>query len=111
MKYIISESRLDKFIYEYLNNSILPDYGFSEPEHYKNDVERWGYYDFKINDEIAYTYILKPLNSISVAPKTILIEGWLEKQLDDLFGNNWDRVFIKWFSNNTGLPVEHINVE
>lgn len=109
MKYIISESRLEKFIYEFISSNFEPDHGWQEHGWYKRSSERWGSISFDVRGQNAYDYFL--LWDSSVKPRTLIIEGWLEKLLDELFGNNWDHVFMKWFSDNTGLPVEHLNVE
>jgi hypothetical protein len=101
MKFIITESKLEVVIRDYLNNNIRPDYSFGDQEglhdFYRKDVEKYGSYDFTIDDELAYTY---ERNGI------LYIQDWLVGKLNNLFGYLWQRVFKKWFMEITGLHVE-----
>jgi hypothetical protein len=105
MKVVITESRLEKAITDYLDDSFYPDYNWGPELHdfYREDVERFGGYDFEVNDEVAYSYF----NSGGYT-KTLIISKWLTKRLTSLFGHLWEPVFIKWFEDNSGLEVKEI---
>ena len=40
MKYLISESKIESVIRKYLDDNYYPDYGWLEPEQYKEEFER-----------------------------------------------------------------------
>ena len=106
MKYIISESKLDSIIYDYISSNFYPDYNFDSFEMYKNSVDKWSYFDFNVNDNSAYVYFGN--KSAYYKPKTLLIHLWLSNRLTELFGDNWIPTFARWFEDNVGLPVEHV---
>lgn len=104
MKYLISESRLESFIYGYLTNNYYPDYNWGPELHdfYRKDLEEYGFYDFMIDDGSAFAYVGKGKN-------TLLIRPWVIENLDLLFGNKWRSVFVKWFQDSSGLPVKEVH--
>lgn len=103
MKYLILESRLNDLIYGYLTKNYYPDYNWGPELHdfYKKDIDKFGFYDFEINDVSAFTYVGKGRNQL-------LIKPWVYEKLNDLFGPKWRSVFIKWFQDNSGLSVSTI---
>lgn len=103
MKYIISESRFSEFIYDYLTKNYHPDYNWGPELHdfYKQDVGKHGFIDFEINDRRAYAYR-------GQGRKELLVRTWVADNLDSLFGDVWRPVFIKWFEDNSGLPVKSL---
>jgi len=105
MKYIISESRLDKFIYDYLSSFYEPDHGWQDHKWYLLQAKMFGDIYFNIDNEEAFGYILR--SSHGLKPKTLLINPPYRRRLDDLFGYTWDRIFVQWFQDMTGLPVEN----
>jgi hypothetical protein len=102
-KVIISESRLNDFIYEYLTTEYHPDYNWGPELHdfYRKDIAKHGFHDFAINDRRAYAYRGQGRGEL-------LIRTWVEYKLDSLFGDRWRPVFVKWFEDNSGLPVKKI---
>lgn len=102
MKYIISESRFQDFIYEYLTKNYHPDYNWGPELHdfYKKDLEKFGFHDFFIDDRRAYAYRGKGRNEL-------LVRSWVAEKLNNLFDNTWEPVFVKWFEKNSGLPVKN----
>ena len=42
MKVVITESRLESLIIDYLNDSYYPDYGWANPDVYQKDVKQYG---------------------------------------------------------------------
>ena len=103
MKYIISESRLGDFIYEYLTKNYYPDYGWGPDFLYRKDIEKFGFHDFEVNDKKAYAYRGK-------GRKELLVRTWIADELTSLFGDSWKPVFAKWFEDNTSLPVGEVTV-
>ena len=103
MKYLITESRLDGLIYEYLTKNYYPDYNWGPDLHdqYKKDIAKFGFHDFIINDKRAYAYRGQGRNEL-------LVRLWVGKKLDSLFGDLWKPVFVKWFEDNSGLPVKKL---
>lgn len=100
MKFIISESKLNSFIYDFLTRNYHGDYKWGPELHdfYRKDVSEYGYHDFMIDDISAYDY--------TEDTKTLGIQDWIHEQLDDIFGKFWEPVFVKWFEDNSGLSVE-----
>ena len=107
-RYIISESRLEKFIYEYLTSHYEPDYEWNHVQNYKNAIERQGWIDFDINDTGAYTFLGDEGIYGDNKKNTLIIQSWVVDRLNDLFGDKWVSVFLEWFEDNFGLPVEHV---
>ena len=107
MKFVISESRLDSLIYDYISSNFKPDFAWQEPAWYKKEAKRWGYiiFDYELRPAFKYYYHDNPLID---KPKTLLVRDWLVKRLDELFGNKWEPIFVKWFEDNTGLDVVHL---
>ena len=105
MKVIITESRLEGLIIEYLDDTCYPDYTWGPELHdfYRENIKRFGGYDFEINDEVGYSYY-----DNEDYDKTLIIVEWLSEKLTSLFGNKWGSVFIKWFEKNSGLKVKEI---
>ena len=102
MKYIISESKINSLIYDFLTSNYHGDYKWGPKFHefYRQDVSEYGYHDFMIDDISAYDY--------DGDNGTLGIQDWVYEGLDDLFGNLWEPIFVKWFEDNSGLPVEHL---
>lgn len=105
MKYIISESRLEDFIYEYLTSNYYPDYNWGPDSHnfFSKEVDLHGFYEFEIDGQRAYYYRGDGMNKLYVSP-------WIGDKLDNLFGDRWNQIFIKWFEDNSGLPVKNFGV-
>jgi hypothetical protein len=106
MKLIITENRAEQVILKYLDQYIEPDYSWGPELHdfYKEDIERYGSYDFVINDTLAYSYWLEDdyTGRLDVKPRVY-------NELDGLFGNMWEDLFVEWFEKNSGLKVDVYN--
>lgn len=113
MKYLISESRLSDFIYEYLSSHYYPDYDWGPELHdfYRQDLEKHEYFDFLVEDISAYEYYLTPDAEGLVPAKTLRVQPWISEKLDMLFGTSWEKVFVKWFEDNSGLSVENFAIK
>lgn len=103
MKYLITENQAEKVILNFLDRHIEPDYSWGPELHdfYREDVERYGSYDFVINDLTSYRYSLEDdgKGRLEVMPRVY-------EQLDGLFGDMWEDLFIDWFEKNSGLKVD-----
>jgi len=102
MKYIITESKAQDVILKYLDVYIEPDYSWGTKLHsfYRKDVKEHGSYDFVINDRLGYSYWDGNDNH-----KLLEVMPWVYEQLDGLFGDMWEPIFIKWFEKNSGLKI------
>lgn len=125
MKYIITESRLEKAIMEYLDKEFTPDYGWygnmRTAGTYQDDVDKWGDLVFFINDIDSYIYFGCNANG---GPEDELFATYghlhnykcpllsiypaVSQQLSNYFGDMWKPIFKKWFEENTGLIVNQI---
>ena len=110
MKYIITESRLDELIYEYLDENYTPDTGWLAPVHYKRYVDRSGSYEFIVDDKVAFALVGKSKNKVLFPiPNTLLLWEHTETNLTNLFGELWKPVMVRWFEYNTGLRVKQLS--
>jgi len=124
MKVVISESRLESSIIDYLDDTFTPDYGWgNNTRHgsYKEDVDRYGDVVFFIDDQDTYIYFGCNANA---GPEDEYFAGYgylhnyecplllvyprEGEMLTRMFGDRWLPVFKKWFENNTKLEVAQI---
>ena len=120
MKYIITESKLERAIISYLDENFYPDYGWDDEEYYRGELKINNEIDFYINDMDSYIYY--GCNSGKKNDKNFASSGKLEyykcpllsiypavsQQLNSYFGDMWKPIFKKWFEENTGLTVNQI---
>jgi len=106
MKYIIGESRLDKLIYDFIDNSLdngklnymYPDYYGSSCSFFK------GEYD---SDEETLIYWYSPnywdnnTEGKKLKEKSPIIDlaNSLYNKYTNFFGDRWKPVFIQWFND------------
>ena len=76
---------------------------------YKEEVKKYGIYEFSINDKYRYAY-LGEWDGYDYL-YTLVISKWANKELTSLFGDKWIPVFKKWFEYNSGLEVREIDLE
>jgi hypothetical protein len=107
----LNEQELYDIIYQYLTEEYYPDYNWGPELHdfYREDVKRYGLYNFEINDLPAYTY-LGEWDGYEYL-YTLYVNLWIQNELNSLFGDLWVDVFIEWFENNSGLEVKEIDLE
>ena len=107
----LNEEDLNEFIYQYLTENYYPDYNWGPELHdfYREDVKKYGIYEFSINDKYLYTY-LGEWDGYDYL-YTLVISKWANKELTSLFGDKWIPVFKKWFEYNSGLEVREIDLE
>jgi len=103
MKYIISESQRDSFIYNYLENNYSPDYAWGTDFHgfYKEYFEKHQMREFVSENQPVFVYY-------NWRQPTLKIFYEVGEELTNLFGDLWRPVFKKWFIDNTGHPVSNL---
>ena len=123
MKYIITESRLESAILEYINREFIPDYGWNEKDVYQNELDKWGDLVFFINDQDSYVYygcnagsendrLFDSYGSLYDYKCPLLsIYPNVSEQLSNYFGDTWKPIFKKWFEENTGFEVAELTDE
>ena len=121
MKVIITESRLEKVITDYLDDIYVPDYGWSENSRYgsyQKDVKQYGDIVFFIDDHDSYVYY--GCNHLSFEEDGHLhnykcpllsIYPRVSERLDSTFGEIWKPIFKKWFEEHTGLEVVQLTTD
>jgi hypothetical protein len=125
MKVVITESRLESLIIDYLNDSYYPDYGWKGNSKsdigYQDEVDKWGDVLFFVDDRESYIYYGCNANA---GPEDEFFAGYghlhnykcpllliyprVGQELTSLFGNRWLSVFKEWFEEKTGLEVAQI---
>ena len=110
MKYIISESKINSFIYDYLSQNYIPKNGWSSPESYSRKAINYNQQFINKDGDVMFVYIHTPgVEDIFNKPKSVLIWYWVGEELDSLFSDLWILPFKNWFEGNTGLPVNHVS--
>jgi hypothetical protein len=109
MKIIITENKYNEGILRFIETNFYPDYNWGPELHdfYRKDVETYGYYEFLINDDPAYSYWGR-YKMYDYEPKTLVIYPVVCEQLNNLFGNRWVSIFKEWFEEKSGLDVDHV---
>jgi hypothetical protein len=121
MKVLITESRLEKVITDYLDDLYQPDNGWSYPDVYQVGVKHYGDLVFFIDDKDSYIYYGCNANA---GPEDEFFAGYghlhnykcpllsvypvVAQRLDSIFGDIWKPIFKKWFEKNTGLEVTQL---
>jgi hypothetical protein len=107
----IDDEDLDEFIYQYLTDNLHPDYNWGPKLHnlYKEEVKKYGIYEFSINDKYRYAY-LGEWDGYDYL-YTLVISKWANKELTSLFDDKWVPTFKRWFEDNSGLEVREIDLE
>jgi len=110
MRYLITETRIHDFIYEYLEKNYPPDYGWMSHNYYENYVKRWGNHEFYLNDNVAYVYVGRNRDfDILNEKESLIVWNKASDELTKRFGDLWKPVMAKWFEDNTGLQVKHLD--
>ena len=123
MKYIITESKLENLIIEYIDkifdvndiHSTNPLEDDDETGEEWEDENRVVFYigDYNGEDEgCFYWYACDYFNPNSPASEIcpmVSVEVQYEKQLNAYFGDLWKEPFKKWFKEHFELPVKTID--
>lgn len=123
MKVVITESRLEKVVTDYLNDLYYPDYGWANPDVYQKDVKQYGDLVFFIDDRDSYVYygcnagsendrMFETYGNLRNYKCPLLsIHPRVSKRLYSTFGDIWKPIFKKWFEINTGLEVAQLTTD
>jgi len=124
MKYIITESKLNSAIYDYIDFLFKEGKKIHMAKHTTpddDDDEVVGAYDFfhKGEDELfiwtGEEYYNRPYNKSmwtkwkELAPIVEIVNYQKLDSLNNMFGDLWRPVFITWFENTFSLPVKTLN--
>jgi len=128
MKYIITESKLNSAIYDYIDNLFKEGKQIHMVKHIAradddtlSDEEVEGAYDFfhKGEDELftwtGREYYERPYNKsvwskwLELAPVVEIVDYGKLDALNNMFGDLWRPVFITWFENTFSLPIKTLN--
>lgn len=127
MKYIITESKLEEIIVNYLNNMYdvndiswkYPLENDEETDDWEEDPNRLHFYkgDDEYDDRIFLWYdkdywnVERSDNARNFYEKSPILDFENVNDLEILngyFGNKWVPVFKKWFEDHFGVPVKSI---
>jgi len=125
MKYLITESKLNSTIYDFIDNLFHDGKEIKMVKHTRedddtlDDVEVPGAYDFfyegSDDDLFHWTgrkYYDNPKNSLNaskwleLAPVVEIVDYEKLRQLDAYFGHLWRPIFIQWFEDTFSLPIK-----
>ena len=128
MKYVITESKLNSAIYDYIDNLFKEGKKIHMVKHIAradddtlSDEEVEGAYDFfhKGEDELftrtGREYYERPYNKfawtkwLELAPVVEIVDYSKLDTLNNMFGDLWRPVFITWFENTFSLPIKTLN--
>lgn len=121
MRYIITESKLEQVITDYLNDLFpLDNVNYTNPNEYDDetgedydDDTRVEFYlgDYEDEDTIfkwydcEYFYPDSPAQTIC---PIVVIEHPYDDRLIAYFNDKWEEPFKKWFTENFDLPVKTV---
>ena len=131
MKYLITESKLDDVIYNYIDELFAAENGSTEIHKLESinqdgeniedvyDIVNDDYYDDNNGGDYLFTWAGKKYYEnhahqsfgtrlVDEAPIVEINDGGKVKNLDSYFGNLWKPVFIKWFKDKVNLPIKTI---
>ena len=116
MKYLISESKINKVILDYISDEFTPSKDkYWGPElhkdHYKDHIDLHDALGFGLGsyESLMFAYYgewdgYDYLYRLSLEP-------FVADKLTSLFGDLWKPIFIKWFEHNTGLEVKEFLID
>ena len=108
---ILGPDSINEYVYKYLDENAYPDYGWSSPDYYKEEVDRFGSMPFYVNDRLTFVYSDFKKTEYENGYKKLEVYHWLYDEMEDLFSINeddigWVKIIANWFENNTGLKVD-----
>jgi hypothetical protein len=129
MKVIITESKLDEVIYNYIDELFAAENGTTEIHKLESinqdgeniedvyDIVNDDYYDDNNGGDYLFTWAGKKYYEnhahqsfgrrlVDEAPIVEINDGGKVRNLDSYFGNLWKPVFIKWFKDKVNLPIK-----
>jgi hypothetical protein len=135
MKYLITESKLEQVIYDYIDKLFAAENGKTEIHKLnslgEDDKEIEGAYDL-VNDDyydgdnqdylFSWTgreyydnekrknYMSKGIKFIDLAPIVEIHDESKVRTLNLIFNEMWKPIFNKWFQDKVNLPVKTLHV-
>ena len=122
MKYIITESKLNEVITNYLNDMFdTSEMNWSNPYDYNDETGEEGedenrvefYLEDYDDDEICFRwYDCGYFTEYSVGQEfcpTVLVEYPYIQTLNGLFNELWHEPFKQWFTDNFNLPIKTVD--
>jgi hypothetical protein len=123
MKYIITESKLDTVVTNYLDELFdLENINHTNPEEWDDesgesweDPNRVMFYigDYSDEDEGCFYWFgcdyFYPFSPASEKCPMVNINSEYENKLTGFFGDMWHEPFKRWFTDNFGLPIKTID--
>lgn len=114
---LVREDRMDKIIYEYIDEMYRPNFTDGEkeqwgPETYKFfeiELDMLGYFVLYRDGKPSYRFFRNKYFR-DAKSNTLLILPDIENELEQLFGDRWKPIFIKWFEDGTGVKVKALSV-
>lgn len=114
---LVREDRVDKIIYEYIDEMYRPNFTNGEreqwgPETYKFfeiELDMLGYFVLYRDGKPSYRFFRNKYFR-DAKSNTLLILPDIENELEQLFGDRWKPIFIKWFEDGTGVKVKALSV-
>jgi hypothetical protein len=121
MKYVITESKLDQIIINYLNELFpLDNVHYTNPTEYDDetgenydDDTRVEFYLGDYEDENTIfrwydcEYFYPESHAQTICP-TVVVEHPYDDTLLSYFNDKWEEPFKKWFTENFNLPVKTV---
>ena len=120
MKYIISESKLQNFIINYLeglfpveniNWTYAETFDENDMDYYEDESAIAYYFGDRIDGENVFRWYgceYFGSNAQSVCP-LVVVETIYEKQLNSLFNDEWKEPFRLWFIEKFNNPVKYVD--
>jgi hypothetical protein len=123
MKFIITESRMNKIITDYFDEIFnLAEINWTHPlvedefsEEYEDTLRTLFYYGSEFDDDVVFRYYDKGYfregSRGDMESPILFIEGEPGFNLNGYFGDNWHEPFKLWFRENFGLNIKTIDTE
>ena len=111
MKYIITESKLDNIIYQYLED-LFDDLNFTAAEdeegYEMNSALQFYFGDYGDDESVFYWYDSDYFNNDCEKCPIVVFETDLLDKLNSLFSNKWEPIFKKWLWETFYMKVKTI---
>ena len=136
MKYIITESKLNSSIYNFMNNlfsskdgnpeiykldsidsdgvSLIDSFDFVNSDYYSDEGSEYlfswtgkGY--FKTVYSQGYITKFEYEGMLSESPMVSILDSNAKEKLNNFFGDLWRPIFKQWFKDKTGLDYKTLN--
>jgi hypothetical protein len=112
MKYIISENRMDRVITSVFDKDLTPVGGWWSHSKIKRELRGFEeafpiYYDKDFYTDLADNDSTKFMNYLK-KDEIVELEDQLYYKYESMFEDLWKPVFLKWFNQHSGLPIDRV---